>query len=229
MTTKSGQRRASGEPGSDAEAKKASDQMTEEIEVPDHAEVTTRWRTPGFQRMRYSWNEDDQRVIARAQHEVQRVIAESFSDAYALMYRIYEIVREPELNSEGQPIVDHFGMTQWRRAVDGWFVEDFSLLTRKQREDFLGSLVTSIFTWEQRSAEMWGDAMFAKAQFEERFAIAYDAPISGTVDDRRAIGNKDAAEERYFAIFLSLVSRRSEALVRSMDRLQLRLKDLLMS
>ena len=67
--------------------------------------------------------------------------------------------------------------------------------------------------------------MFAKAQWEERFSIAFDAPMSGTVDDRRAAGNIDAREERYFAIFLSLYSRKADSIVRSMELLSQRLRD----
>jgi hypothetical protein len=82
-----------------------------------------------------------------------------------------------------------------------------------------------MFGWEQRAADAWGEAMFAKAQWEERFAIDYDAPFTGTIEDRTAKGNIGAREERYFAIFLSLYSRKADAVVRSLALLGQRLKD----
>ena len=69
--------------------------------------------------------------------------------------------------------------------------------------------------------------MFSKGMFVERFSIEYDAPMHGTIDDRNARGNKEAAEERYFALMNSSVSRKADALVRTMTNLQLRIKDTL--
>jgi hypothetical protein len=222
-----GQKRASGEPGAIEEARTAADEMTDEVKVDLPEDQTRKWRTPAFQRMRFQWRGDDAAVMSSAQHAARQTIANLFGDAYALMHRIYEIVRDPVLDDHDEIVRDAYGFPEWKRQPDGWYVEDFSRLTRKQREDFLGSLVTALFAWEQQAAILWSEAMFAKAQFEERFAIAYDAPMTGTVDDRRAAGNKDAAEERYFAIYVSTVSKMADALVRSMDRLQTRLKDLL--
>ena len=38
----------------------------------------------------------------------------------------------------------------------------------------------------------------ARAAWEERFAISYDAPLAGTIDDRTAVGRIESADERYF-------------------------------
>lgn len=225
-----GKQRASGETGAAEEAREAADAITEPIAVPSQEhEESRRWRTPGFQRMRYTFRDEDQMVVTRSQAEARRVMVLLFADAYAVMHRIYEIVRDPVLGENNEPLKDAHGFVIWQRQHDGWYVEDFSRLSRRQREDFLGSIVTALFNWEQQAAMIWSEAMYAKALFEERFAIAYDAPLSGTVDDRRAAGNKDAAEERYFAIYMSTLSKMADGLVRSMDRLQTRLKDILVT
>jgi hypothetical protein len=46
--------------------------------------------------------------------------------------------------------------------------------------------------------------------------------ISGkpTIDDRTQWGHQFSAEERYFAVFRSVLSRKADALVRSMERLR---------
>jgi hypothetical protein len=222
-------RRAHGETGAVEEAKEASEAMTQEVEQQLPEERARHWRTPGFSRMRYSWSDsEDRAVIDRAKVEVDRVITNAFSDAYAIVSRVYDIVREPEM-VDGKPVLDGDGLIVWKRAHDGWFIEDFTKLTHRQREDFLLSITTALFMWEQRASDMWGEAMFSKAQFEERFASAYDDPgvMSGrdTVEARTARANMGAAEDRYFAIFLSLLSKRADSVVRSMDRLALRLRD----
>lgn len=220
-------RRASGEPGAVEEAQIQSDEMLQEVSAELPEERARHWRTPGMQRMRFQWHSTEERaVIDQARIEATRVITENFRDAYAVMYRIYDIVREPVLEN-GEPVVDADGLPVWRIQPDGWYIEDFTKLTRRQREDFLFSITTALFAWEQRAVEMWAEAMFSKAQFEERFAIAYDEPLKGTVDDRTAKGNMAAADERYFAIFMSVVSRKADAVVRSMERLSQRLKDTL--
>lgn len=80
-----------------------------------------------------------------------------------------------------------------------------------------------------RAADAWTESMFAKAQWEERFGIAYGAPHDGTIEDRTSYAKRDAAEERYFAIFAASYSRKADALVRVMSTLGQRLKDSLVS
>ena len=51
--------------------------------------------------------------------------------------------------------------------------------------------------------------------FTERFAVEFDAPNHGTVDDRNARANTLASEERFFAIMNTAVSRKAEAICRT--------------
>lgn len=219
-----GQARASGEPGAVDEARKAADEMLDMSEEPVEKEEAN-FRTPRFQRMRFSLDRDTQTIINRARASVDAQMTRIFSDAYWILNEFWDVVREPERDEAGEPRVDSRGLTIWAVKPNGMYDEDFSKLTRAQRERFMFLITARIFAWEQLSAELWGDAMFARARFEERFAIGYDEPVSGTVDDRKARGNLQAAEERYYAIFVTTLSRRADALVRSMERLSLRLKD----
>lgn len=223
-------RRASGEPGANEEARSQSEELDKPIEVELPEEKPTHFRTPRFMRMRFNWASDEERrVIEHARQAIDQVIQTEFYDAYLVMNQIYDIVRFPLLDEHDQPRRDPHGFILWEVEASGVPKEDFTRMTRAQKEHFIGLLTTRLFAWEQRAANLWTEAMFAKAQFEERFAIAYDAPMSGTVDDRKARGNMDAAEERYFAIFKTSLSRRADSIVRSMDRLSQRLKDTLTS
>jgi|JI10StandDraft_1071094.scaffolds.fasta_scaffold22167_5 hypothetical protein len=226
----SNKKRAHGETGAVEGAKEASEGMTQEIEQQLPEERARHWRTPGFSRMRYTWaTTEDEVVIHRAQVEVEQVIQNLFSDAFIIVSRIFDIVREPEVDQTGAPRTDEHGLPVWKRLLDGGYSDDYSKLTRKQREDFMFQITTNLFLWEQRAASVWGDAMFSKAQFEERFAVAYDEPgeIRGrdTVEGRTARANAAAAEDRYYAIYLSILSRRADAVMRSLDRLGMRIKD----
>ncbi len=218
--------RASGETAAEETVKEESEKFDASISVDLPEETRRTHRTPGFARMRTDWYSDDRKIIQQAQSVVQGRIIKNFSDAYQVMHDVYDIVRTAETDSNtGAVIVDQFGFTQWKKTPAGGYEEDWTKLTHKERENFLFSITTRIFEWEQRAADAWGEAMFAKAAWEERFAIGFDKPATGTVDDRKAAGTRDSTDERYFAIFLSLYSKKAEAIVRSLSLLGQRLKD----
>lgn len=222
--------RKSGNSAAQEEAEKQADTIDD---APQGAKVDVEseedwFRAPGFQRMRTAWEGEDKRQMDRVQGTIDRVVFETFQDAYAVMSDLYDLVREPMTNEHGEEIRDSLGFVVWaKNPLTGAYIEDWTTLSMKQREDFLFRITTSLFEWEQRSADLWTRAMFSKGMFVEKFSIEYDAPISGTIDDRNARGNKEAAEDRYFALMNSAVSRKAEALVRSMTNLMLRLKDTL--
>lgn len=219
--------RASGETGANEVAKEQSEELTEEIKVEMPEERARKFRTPGFHRMRFAWNDEERPVIAAARVACDSAIVHAFPDAFVMLDEIYSIIRKPVVDANGEIVRDAHGQRMWQRSEDGYYIEDFTEMTRKQKEDFLGRITVNLFRWEQVRDQLWSEAMFAKAQFEERFAIAYDEPMRGTIDDRSAKANKDAADERYFAIYLTTLSRRGESVVRALERLSMRLKDVL--
>ena len=220
------QTRASGLAQSEEVVREEAESFEDHVEPALPEERARRHQTPGFARMRMEWKGDDRLVMQSARDAVDGRILRLYADAYQIMHELYDVVREPEVDLEtGEIQQDQWGFTVWKRTPSGAYVEDYTRLTRDQRERFLFEITTRLFDWEQRAGNAWGEAMLAKAQWEERFAIEYDRPMHGTIDDRRAAGNKHATDERYFAIFLSWYSRRADALVRSMERIAQRLKD----
>lgn len=219
--------RASGETTAEEITREASEQADQPIAVPNlpGEDPRSRFRTPGFSRMRTSWSREDSVILQGAKAAVDGQIMRNFADAYDVMNQVYDLVRTPEMDEQGVVMTDQWGFTVWVRTPAGGYDEDFTRMTLKQREDLMFKITTRLFAWEQRAADAWSEAMFAKAQWEERHSIGFDAPMSGTVDDRKAAGNLAATEERYFAIFLSTYSRKADSIVRSMERLGQRLKD----
>jgi hypothetical protein len=200
-------------------------------EVDLHEDRTREVRTPGFSRMRTEWDGPDAVTVAQVQGIVQNRIMVRFASAYAIMNELYEIVRDPVVaNIEtGELRTDDFGFPLWQTTSSGSYVEDYSRLTHKDRENLLFQITTNLFAWEQAAAEAWGEAMFAKAQFEERFALTFAEAPGGrpTEADRTNFARTSAREERYFAIFQSLYSRRADAIVRTMTLLGQRLRDVM--
>lgn len=206
----------------EAVANEESRAIEQPIDVPDERPM----RTPGFSRMRLDWKSEDRPVIQRAKSAVEGKILLEFSDAYEIMNEIYEAVRMPDVNeATGEIQRNQHGFIIWKKLPSGRYDEDFNRLSRTHREHLMFLITGRIFDWEQRAADIKMEAMLAKGQYEERFAIGFDAPATGTVDDRRAAGNLDARDERYFAILATALSHRADAVVRAMTELERRLRD----
>jgi hypothetical protein len=226
--SKSGQTRGSGMKAAAEEAAEQVAKMDEPVDIPDKdLDKLRRFRSPGFSRIRAEWSFEERTVVDMVTGTVERRIREVFADAFVIMDDLYAIVREPELDTEGRPRRGVDERPIYRRTANGDVVENWARLSVRQQEDFLFRITSRIYAWEQSAADAWAEAMLAKAMWEERFAIGYDAPMSGTIEDRTSRAKMDATDERYMAIVMSLYSRKADAMVRSMSLLAQRLKDVM--
>lgn len=213
----------------EAAIEKASEDADKTAEVEMHEDRTKEMRTPGFSRMRTDWHGPDAHMIATILETADNRVLVNFSDAYQIMNDLYDVVRVRRADPKtGEELTDKHGFPVWETSPSGRYIEDYSKLGIKEREEFLFQITARLFDWEQRAADAWGEAMFAKAQWEERFAIAFSDTSEGgrktdeAMTQRGRLGSRD---ERYFAIFESLYSRKADALVKSLERLSQRLKD----
>jgi hypothetical protein len=190
----------------------------EEPLAPDIPPERTRQFTHvNFSRMRTDWPAEDKTKMQEIGRLADNVLAARFADAWWLLERLYRVVREPRVTTDGEVIRDLAGHIRWKRNEHGFYIEDWSRLGDAQRDDFLHELVIHMVEWRQQAAVMWGSAMFAKGIWEEAFAYGYTTPRGKlTIDDRTQAGHLDSIEERYFAIFQSMLSRRADALIRSL-------------
>lgn len=184
---------------------------------------TRKFTHVNFSRMRTEWGKEDRIKIQEITRIADQAMMTVFPDALALMERIYMRVREPEVQAgTGEILRDMAHRIRWRRDEHGIVTEDWSRLTDADRSTILHELVTRMVEWRQQAATMWGSAMFAKGIWEEEFALGYTTPRGArlTIDDRTQLGHLASMEERYFAIFQSVLSRRADALVKSLERIE---------
>ncbi len=227
--------RASGETQADEVIKEESDALLDEIEIDAMPHLPEEghqlhFRTPGFSRMRTDWNGPEGDVVRSVLRAIDDRIQHEFLDAYEIMNTLYELVRTPETDAQGDPIVDAHGFKVWKRRTNGTWDEDWTRLTRGQKENVLFEITARLFSWEQRAANRWTEAMLAKGAWEERFAIDYRAPEGrATIEDRTAAAKTGSTDERYLAIFMAAYSRRADAIVRTMQLIGQRLKDSLVA
>lgn len=218
--------RASGNTPAREAAEEASKNLTEPPDASMPEDRARKFRGLGFSRMRFSWRGEDALIVMQAQEAVEERMLAVFPDALSIMHDIYELVRVPDLDQFGGRRFNQHGHTIWKHTVSGMPVEDFTKLTHHEKERFLFSITTRLYGWEQKAADIWGEGLLAKSLWEEVYANEYDAPRGSlTIEDRQAKANMHAAEDRYFAVFMSWLSRRADALVRSMSLIAQRLKD----
>lgn len=197
--------------------------------VEPHEDRTREMRFTGFTRMRTDWQGHDAIQLQSIQGIVEGRLLGLFPGIYQLMTELFDLVREPATTPTGEVMTDRHGFTVWARSETGAYIEDYSRLTGRQREDFLFRITTNIFEWQQSAADLWGEAMFAKVQWEEAMAQGFLESSTGknTDEARTQRGRLASSDDRYFAIFLSLISRKADSLVRSMELISQRLKDVL--
>lgn len=216
-----------------AEEKFVREESQEAERTPDvdpHDDRTQGFSHLGLSRMRLGWRDEDAEAMTGLHQVVDNLMMEHFGAAYQIMNDLYEIVREPHILEGGEIATDINGFTIWERNESGTYIEDYTRLGSKEVKDFLFKITTRLFAWEQSAASLWGDAMFAKAVWEQALAQGYqDSRSTGarTVEDRTQAARVSSRDDRLFALFRSLISRRADALVRVMNLLSQRLKDVL--
>lgn len=200
-------------------------EITQEDDKNPHNEPdiehTRKFRTPGFYRMRATFDSEDLIFMQRIMDWAKKQLERDFPEIYGLLRKIDVLCAFPERDEAGNIIWDDdaHDLPKWQRNELGLVRHDWSKLTTREREDILYDITLNLSTWEQRAVDAWQMAMNAKIVWEERYAIKYDEPKGKTMGERDAIGRNGAIDERYQAVQLSAYSRRADALVNSMKRL----------
>jgi hypothetical protein len=223
--------RASGKSTSEEVTRDQAAELDQPIDPQLPDERKRRFNTPGMSRIRMEWLPEQQLAINRMHKAIDDRLANEYGDAFGLMFELYRVIREPIMRN-GEPILDSQGLPQWKVSPTGQYVEDWGKLNMKQRERFLYQITTRLFVWEQRATEAWAESMYAKVEWEMSFSTGYDQPGEGTkdtIEGRTARGKLAARDDHFLAIFRTYYSRKAEALVRSLERISQRLKDVHMA
>lgn len=198
--------------------------------LSDMERTVIRFRSPGFSGLSLNWTRENNHVLARARALAQQWLDQQYGDVIRLMNEIFDIVREKAVDpATGEILRDANGFVIWKTNSYGRPIEDWGKLTRAQRDTFLFSVVTNLYTWRQRAQDAWLEAMAAKAQWDEAFSGHFESLVSGTIEDREAHGKVESQEERMFAILLEYRRRLADAIIRDMDQLARTLENSLRS
>jgi hypothetical protein len=221
--------RASGKTAAEETARDLGAELDKPIEPELPDERKRKFATAGQSRMRVDWRPEQRSELNQMHLVVQRRLTDNFADAFALLVELWSLVREP-VRVDGEVLRDKMtGMPEWRRTPSGGYIEDWGKLNVRERERFLYQLTTRLAIWEQRATEAWYESMYAKVTWEMSFSDGFErleGTMKDTVEARTARGKLVAREDHFFAILSTYYSRKAEALVRSMERIAQRLKDI---
>lgn len=206
----------------------AADGPAEETMASDpHPDRTHENSRAGFSRMRAGWVGDDARKVAELEAFGDAIVRRRFAVAFAVEARIWRSVRRQRYDeATGEFLTYEDGTPQWEKDEYGDVIEDWGMLSDTARDNLLMSIAVHMFEWELAKSSMWAEAMYAKGEWEEIFSRGYTSlpghVVSGkpTIEDRTHHAQKNAATERYFALFQSALSRKADGIVRAMYSLQ---------
>jgi hypothetical protein len=189
---------------------------------PDRARGFTH---TGFSRMRITWLDDDQERLAIVRATANDIIQAEFRVAFAVLDMLHRQVRRPLADSDGVVQTYDDGSPKWELDEYGVPTENWGRLDPRTRENAMHVIAVFLVEMELKAVDLWAEAMFAKVIWEEKFAKNFTAlpkdQLSGkpTIQDRTQWGHRNSTEERYFAVFCAVLSKKADALVRSMNRL----------
>jgi hypothetical protein len=205
----------------------ADDTAEETLTADPPPDRTRQFTHQGFSRMRTGWIGDDHEKVQELEALADQMVKNRFQVAFAVIERIHRSVRTQAASEEtGELLAYPDGTPMWKKDELGAPEEDWGMLSDRDRRGLLFTIATHMFEWELAGASAWAEAMYSKAIWEQAFASGFTAlppgVVSGkpTIDDRTQWGHKNAAEDRYFALFESSLSRKGDGILRAMRGLQ---------
>jgi hypothetical protein len=210
-----------------AESDIPADDTDEETLTADPPPDRTRQFThANFSRMRTGWAGDDRDKVLELEALADQMVRNRFRVAFAVIERIHRSVRTQAHDEDGVLLTYPDGTPMWEKDELGVPAEDWGMLSDRDRRALLMTIATHMFEWELAGASAWAEAMYAKGIWEQAFAQGFTALLPGvvsgkpTIDDRTQWGHRNAAEDRYFALFESSLSRKGDGILRAMRGLQ---------
>lgn len=223
----SAQQRLHGQTGAEEEARDAAQEIDKPLDPKDVLKTLN--LTRGFQRMKMDLQGSERDVLNSMMTNMERLIHEEFAEEFAIMNDLYWEVRTPVTDDTGEIQYNTWGFPEYEKNPDGSYVEDWSRLTQKEIKHFIFRIINSTFAGEQKSANAWGRALLAKTRYEEAFAVDFDnhSDPKATVEARRAHAESKAIDYKYYAVLQTWYSRKAEGIIKRLDALHQRMKDML--
>lgn len=195
-------------------------------ELPEERE--RKFQRGAVGRPRMEWLPEQQLYVREIHQVVDMRLLKEFGDVYRVLNELYHVIRNP-IMVDGKELRDEHGLVQYRTDSSGLPIEDWGRLSMKERERFLYLITTRLVFWEQKAAETWLESMIGKVEYEQAYARGFrdlEPGFKDTEGTRASAGKLAAREDQYLAVIQTYYSRKAEALVRSMERLSQRLKDI---
>lgn len=173
-----------------------------------------------FSRLEFKWKSDDRLILDRIRMACNTVTAREYQVIQKTLDDLYEGIRVPELNKQGNPVMDDKGRLVWKRDENGRLLEDWSRLDGMDLEVAIFHLQKSRIELAARTNELLQEAIFAKHIFNDEYYEGYRSLVEGTQGDRTAQANRATREEKYFSFYRFCLWQSADTLLKEIVGLQ---------
>lgn len=189
-----------------------------EMELQSEEPQVSQQAAPFKPSLRTEWREDEKSVVQELITSADAEIRTRFAEAFQVERKFLSKVRTPELDEYGNVKVNPDGSPIWRRNPDGTVLEDWSLVTLSDMDEFVMNASAWAFFGAQDSVDIWAEAVVAKLMLDEEYDAKYSSMVSGTIADKQARASRHTQDSRYFAAYLAILDRKAKEVVSRLDQ-----------
>jgi len=147
------------------------------------------------------WTEEDKEFVDSLKESVTKQVQRNLSQLFAIENELLSKVRI--LQPDGQYAKDVFGA----------YIEDWSRIEVKDMLEFINAGSATLLVSTKYSFDSLTDAVIAKYVYDDTYDAAYSSFMSGTIDDKTAKAKRSTLEERWLAIYKSLVQKYTQTVI----------------
>lgn len=160
-----------------------------------------------FQKIEFSWKEEDKNAISQLRSAAEAVFENLFSDSVAALDKFYSSIRVHDPDRPGR----------YLKTESGAYVEDWSQLGGQDLIQAIFDLQREKVFISQKLSNLFLEASFARQVSTDVYYEAYRKLMEGTVGDRTAYANQQSKVDRYAAFFRYWIWHSANAFQKEID------------
>lgn len=160
-----------------------------------------------FQKIEFSWKEEDKNAISQLRSASQAVFEKLFSGSVAALDRFYSSIRVFDPDRPGR----------YLKTESGAYEEDWSQLSGQDLIKAIFDLQREKVFISQMLSNLFLEASFARQVSTDVYYEAYRRLMEGTVGDRTAYANQQSKVDRYAAFFRYWIWHSADAFRKEID------------
>lgn len=160
-----------------------------------------------FNKIEFSWKEEDKNAISQLRAAAEAVFVDLFSESVEALDFFYSSIRVQDPHRPGRLL----------KTETGAYVEDWSQLSGQDLIKAIFDLQRQKVHISRKLSDLFLEASFAKQISTDVYYEAYRKLMEGTVGDRTAYANQQSKVDRYAAFFRYWIWHSASAFQKEID------------